>query len=799
MGIFRELLSNAAILVALSAVYELSWLLPVKGDRLKSVISGVLTGALGLILMLNPLTLAPGLIFDTRSILLSVAALFFGPLAGGVAVLMLAVYRLVLAGPGLWMGLATISGSWLIGSLAGRLPCYRDRTPSWWALLELGLVVHLYMLFCTRLLPGELGREALGQVWLPVMTLYPLVTLLLGLLLVRQRARNEGLWRAAEMENRFRGVFFNNHAVMLLVDPETGQIVEANGAAARYYGWSRDQLKSMRIQEINQLPEEEVLRLTRQAREEERVVFHFRHRNARGEIHDVEVFSGPIPVEGRMLLFSIIRDVDDRARMERKLRETRRKYEAIFQESPLGIMYFDRQGVIRDANGNFRKILGLSEDLTGRPVNSIPYSNLVEGVRVVLAGKRMGFEEEIPGIAGGKTTPVSVKFAPVFRENQEPDGGLAIVEDVSQLKELLDELYEMSYRDHLTGLSNRRHFEGELNRLMESSQCFSLLMGDLNGLKAINDSQGHTRGDQVLQEASRVLRETFPEGALVARVGGDEFAVLLPGADEEEARLRIREVREAMARAALRVPGLSVSFGTATSTCGRVSREELLARAEDQMYQYKTYEETSFRNKGITLVMNALFIKSRREMDHSRRVSAICGAIARELGQGEGDVKELLVAGLVHDIGKIGIPEGILNKPGVLESAEMNMIRSHSEAGARILASVAEFSGLAQYILCHHEHWDGSGYPRGLSGQDIPLPSRIIAVADAFDAMISDRPYRKGMDSARAVRELKDYAGIQFDPQVVDVFVTRVLGPAGEFVPAEGDILKEYGMEGPPA
>ena len=111
MGIFRELLSNAAILVALSAVYELSWLLPVKGDRLKSVISGVFTGALGLILMLNPLTLAPGIIFDTRSILLSVAALFFGPLAGGVAALMLAAYRLVLAGPGLWMGLATISGS----------------------------------------------------------------------------------------------------------------------------------------------------------------------------------------------------------------------------------------------------------------------------------------------------------------------------------------------------------------------------------------------------------------------------------------------------------------------------------------------------------------------------------------------------------------------------------------------------------------------------------------------------------------------------------------------------------------
>lgn len=173
--------------------------------------------------------------------------------------------------------------------------------------------------------------------------------------------------------------------------------------------------------------------------------------------------------------------------------------------------------------------------------------------------------------------------------------------------------------------------------------------------------------------------------------------------------------------------------------------------------------------------MNTLYEKSNREMLHSKRVSALCEAIASEMNLSNDAINQIVAAGLLHDIGKIGIAEQILNKEGPLNFEEWQEIQKHPEIGYRILNSASEFSEIARYVLEHHEHWDGKGYPRKVKQEDISLQARIIGVADAYDAMTSDRSYRKGLTKKQAIQELRRCAGTQFDPIITTLFIEKVL------------------------
>jgi putative nucleotidyltransferase with HDIG domain len=220
---------------------------------------------------------------------------------------------------------------------------------------------------------------------------------------------------------------------------------------------------------------------------------------------------------------------------------------------------------------------------------------------------------------------------------------------------------------------------------------------------------------------------------------------------------------------------LSLSIGYAVKTNIIESIDEIFKKAEDDMYRHKLAESSSMRSRTIDLIMNTLYEKNNREMLHSKRVSELCEMIAKRLRLDNNSVSQLRLAGLMHDIGKIGIAEMILNNPGELRDDEWAEIRRHSEIGYRILSAVNEFSEIADCVLEHHERWDGKGYPRGLAGKEISLQARVISLADAFDAMTSDRPYRKALSEEEAIAEIGNCAGKQFDPEIVSIFISNVL------------------------
>lgn len=343
--------------------------------------------------------------------------------------------------------------------------------------------------------------------------------------------------------------------------------------------------------------------------------------------------------------------------------------------------------------------------------------------------------------------------------------------DITDRKDLEQKLQYLSYHDQLTGLYNRRFFENELKRLNHQSALpLSIVMADVNGLKLINDAFGHSTGDKLLQKVAAVLTKGVRTQDLVARLGGDEFVILLPNTEASDAEEIVKRLKTRVSEQRIESLNLSVSFGISTKLHKKQKIHEILTSAEDDMYKKKLYESPSIRSKNINIIMNTLNERSSREEAHSHRVSELCESIGKALDFSDEKILELKAIGLLHDIGKIAIDGDILNKAGKLTEEEWKEIKRHPEIGYRLLSSVNEMSDIADYVLAHHEKWDGTGYPKGLKGEEIPLSARIIAIADAYDAMTSERSYRKPLTHSEAIEELKRCSGSQFDPKLVEVF-----------------------------
>jgi len=374
-------------------------------------------------------------------------------------------------------------------------------------------------------------------------------------------------------------------------------------------------------------------------------------------------------------------------------------------------------------------------------------------------------------------TTVWVEVLGRYRYNS--DGELELVgssHDIQERKMAEEQILNIINHDQLTGIYNRRFYEDELKKIdIGSNLPIALVMVDVNGLKLINDAFGHQTGDLLLQKIANVLSKECDTDGIVSRIGGDEFILLLPRTDKEKVNKLIERIGESIANEKMDNVLLSVAIGFAVKHDMNYDMKEVFKEAEDDLYRHKITESSSMRSKTIELIMNSLFEKNKREMLHSQRVGELCEAIAGNMNLAKHDVNQMRIAGLMHDIGKIGIQDTILNKKGKLDHEEWDQIKRHSEIGYRILNSVSEFSEIATYVLEHQERWDGRGYPNGLKGEEISIQARIIAVADSYDAMTSDRAYRKSLSDEEAVGEIEKYSGTQFDPDIVRIFVDKVL------------------------
>lgn len=485
--------------------------------------------------------------------------------------------------------------------------------------------------------------------------LQAITILMTGVMAINEKSKKEK--ENQTLLKQLQSMFNSHESVMLVVDPASGRIIDSNPMATKFYGYSAKELKSMNIQEINTLPNDEVRKLRLQAASGKNKCFTSHHRLKNGEVRMVDVYSSQISYEGKDALFSIVFDVTER----------------------------------EEANERIKYI---------------------------------------------------------------------------------------SEHDYLTGLYNRRFFEQSFNEFnIKENFPLGLVMGDVNSLKLVNDSIGHSKGDLLLKEAANRLVRTVGEDAVIARVGGDEFAILIKNADERLLRNIVQKLENQNnenCKDLTEKNFLSIAFGYAIQNSLEDTEENLMKTAEGFLYASKYYDSKSVKSNTVNSFMVSLFEKSEREEAHSNRVGELSEILAKKMGLEKHHVDKIRTAGYLHDIGKIGINESILNKPARLNDEEWKIMKTHVDRSYRILKSSVEYNDISEMVYSHHENFDGLGYPRGLKREDIPLGARILAISDSFDAMTNQRTYQKAKTIEEAIEELKKFSGSQFDPYLVNIFIKMI-------------------------
>ena len=369
--------------------------------------------------------------------------------------------------------------------------------------------------------------------------------------------------------------------------------------------------------------------------------------------------------------------------------------------------------------------------------------------------------------------------------------------------------------DELTGLFNRRHFDErlgeEIDRHSRYGGMLSLIFLDLDFFKAYNDKHGHLAGDKVLARIGQLIEKSIRNIDIAFRYGGDEFAVLLPQSGVDEAFVVAERVRTNIASEMRKKKfRITTSIGLASWPSDGVMPDELINAADKALYYTKQTggNRTCLASKMLPSLTETAGVSAASEKEassiiyalaatieardpftygHSRKVSSYAVALAEAIGLPSEKVTVVSTAALLHDIGKIGIPDEVLNKVGKLEAETWDLIQSHAKLSATIVGHVVSLVSCLPAILHHHERWDGTGYPSELKGEAIPIEARILAIADAFDAMTSPRPYRQAMSYKKVLDELKRCSGTQFDPELVEAFLPIALSTAPEEIGAVED------------
>ena len=662
--LMANIIFNIAMLLTLSVFFATY---PYKNpEKVYSyhILIGFIIGVVGILVMLNPFILEQGVVFDSRSILIVVSGMVFGILPTFIGSLMMAIFRVLNGGAGLYAGLATIISSTIVGTLWHHFrytTVLEKRSNINIEFYLVGLLNHVIMLLCMLLMPSSVRVQVFSVMTFPILVFYPIGTYLLCLLLFSQVYRLNDIAALRKSEHQFKTIFEKAPIGMSLTNLRTGEIESINQSYLDILGYSR----------------EEVLG------------------------HTWAEFTHP-------------------------------------------------------------------EDV--KMSNSVTQRMYTGGEDSLTLDKRFLKKD-------GSTVWANLSLCVFPEENLVDINSLCMTVDITKRKLAEQQILYASTHDALTDLYNRVEFERVISSMpLEGNLPLSVVFSDMNRLKIINEAFGREEGNRILKQVAVILQETFPDCSFLFRVGGDEFALLLPGYTARECEPRLEVASEEVSR--LRVMDAvapSISFGLYVVEDAPFDLNEAVQLAEKHLATQKLLDSPQMQGKAVYAIINTLHEKNKREEAHSRRVSELSEQLGRAFGLSERLCTELRLVGLLHDIGKIAIAENILNKDGKLSPLEWEEMKRHAEIGFRILSSVEDMQALAPYVLAHHERYDGTGYPKAIRGTTIPLQSRMIAIVDAYDAMTSERTYRKAVSTLEAAKEIKRCAGFQFDPELAKLFIEQVL------------------------
>ena len=461
--------------------------------------------------------------------------------------------------------------------------------------------------------------------------------------------------------------------------------------------------------------------------------------------------------------------------LQKEFEYNQKRYQTIFDNNPIGLFQYNNEGVIQFVNDSFARIMHVDkEDLVDFDMKKLPNKNLVAELKKSLEGESSNYDGFYISYLSKHRFYTHVKFTPMISDGKVV-GGIGTMEDLSELIRNQKKIDKLIKIDLLTNLYNRQSFESfSLNKISKKILPITIVAGNINSFSIINEMFSYEEGDKLLVILAKIFKSFTNKNILAYRTNGDEFTLVMNNSILEDGNRIINQLKQKIKTISFHNINITLSFGLAIYNNMNNNIYKTYNEAIINLKSNKVYENSSFSKKTIDIIMTTLFEKSERELKHSQRVSEISALIAKELNLGTAFYNKTKLAAKLHDIGKINLDQSILDKPGKLNEEEWLKVKKHPEIGFKILSSVREYLEIASIVMSHHERFDGMGYPNKTRENNIPLASRVIAIADSYDAMTQARPYRKTITKEEAIAEIKRCSGTQFDPNVVKIFVENV-------------------------
>lgn len=565
--------------------------------------------------------------------------------------------------------------------------------------------------------------------------------------------------------------------------------IELNERWAEIIGYTLEELKPTSLQTIkDHMHPKDVARsdkLFRRVLDKEIDYYDFegrmRHKDGhwvwirdRGKIVEWDTAGNPIRMSGTH------DDISDRKMIERQLFLEKEQLETTLLSVGDGIITTDSQGMVEIMNGVAEELTGWSShDAEGEPFTSVFVTRDAKSggtgdnpvARVLATRMRTELYEDTILIAKtGEERFIEDSAAPIIDQNDLIAGVVLVFRDSTEKRIEREHMIKIGLTDQLTQVHNRRGYEQILAQFdRESRYPISFIIADVNGLKLANDAFGHDMGDDLLMRVATVLTAQSRPSDAVVRLGGDEFVVLMPETPLSEAEARMAGFEATMKREHIGPLPVSVSFGASEKRSATADNGMVLRKAESRMYKEKIIESPRVKTEIIERLLAYQHKKYPFEQLHTNRVVLLSELLAREADMTADDIEMIKTIARYHDIGKIAIDQKLLQKDYALDEEEWFDVRRHAEVGYNLLRSVPSLYETATGVLHHHEWWDGTGYPRGLAGEEIPIGSRIVALCDSYEAMIGIRTYGTPRSPAEAMTEIESCSGTQFDPHLVSL------------------------------
>jgi diguanylate cyclase (GGDEF)-like protein/PAS domain S-box-containing protein len=587
---------------------------------------------------------------------------------------------------------------------------------------------------------------------------------------------NKGIHQGGSEKGAFESLFAHSPDAVCVLDA-SGRVLDVNPAFTELFGCKREETVGRLLEDVFGYD-----RIRQEIRENVRKVNekgYVEHETWRRTKDGREIYLALRGVSvdwinGTKAIYAIYRDMTKQQEAFRSLEQEKIYWENLFFRSPLAIALINADNRIMQVNHRFEELFGYSNhEIAGCNIDDLlapgkAKQDAVEISRKVHQGTVSGLERKRRR-KDGTWVDVEIMGLPFKVGGQFLAYGM--YQDISERKEAERKILYLGLRDGLTGLYNQAYLERELDRLDRSDFLpLGIIMLDVDNLKLINDAFGHLEGNRQIRRTAELLRESCRETDIYGRWGGDEFLLIMPNSAPDF----VKVVRDRLRRALRKDPDgfavpLSVSVGMAVKEDVRQSLADIRKKAEEEMYRDKLLCRTAGRE--------VLFKAIERRLDedpgrnpHVTRVLELADRFAIHLGLDPRETKRLELLARYHDIGNVTVPREVLKKPGPIDEAEWRIVRRHAELGYQIARNLAPLADIADEILHHHERYDGTGYPVGLSGEDIPFLSRVYSIIDAFDAMTGYRVFREPLKLKDALEELEFQAGSQFDPSLAASF-----------------------------